>query len=125
MSWRRNAAPERKRSESDECAVDLDLEPGEPLLDQQPLAGQLAGRAVHPSCLGCLSMAPAPSRRGPLLALQGEAILIGARDAAPVGNVLGGLAHVPTLEGTPQAIVNHRIDHSLVAEFPAVASAEQ
>src|SRR5438093_3047517 len=97
MSWRRNAAPERKRSESDECAVDLDLEPGEPLLDQQPLAGQLAGRAVHPSCLGCLSMAPAPSRRGPLLAL-----VAGVPEAA-VGARVGVVAAGRPLTGRHRA----------------------
>ncbi len=59
------------------------------------------------------------------MALGGEAILLGPRNAALLGNVLGRLAHVPVLEGAPQAVVDHGIDGLLVAVFPAAADIEQ
>src|SRR5206468_3338328 len=60
-----------------------------------------------------------------LLALGGKAVLVGARHAALAGDVLGRLAHVPALEGAPQAVVDHGVHRLLVPILPAGAGPEQ
>ena len=66
-----------------------------------------------------------PGRGGALVALGGKAVLVGSGYAALAGNVFGGLAHVPVLEGAPQAVVDHGVDDLLVAVLPAGPGAEQ
>src|SRR5206468_57096 len=66
-----------------------------------------------------------PGVRGTALTLQGKAILLPTGDPALGGDVLGRLAHVPALEGAPQAVVDHRVHRLLVAELPPGPGAEQ
>ena len=64
-------------------------------------------------------------RRGTLLRLCGEGVLLGAVDAVLVGQVLRGDAHVVVVEGVPQAVGDHGIDDLRVAHAQAGACAGQ
>jgi hypothetical protein len=58
-----------------------------------------------------------------LVALHRELVLFVARHLERVGHGLAGVAHVPVLEGTPQAVENHRVDHLAVSHSQALAHA--
>ncbi len=58
--------------------------------------------------------------RCPAMAFQRKRVLIRARDAARFGDVIGLGAHGDVLKRAPQAVVEHRIAHLLVAELPAL-----
>ena len=60
---------------------------------------------------------------GLLLALSREVVLLLARDAVVLGDVLGGDAHVDVLEGVHQPVMHHRVDHLRVAHARAEATA--
>src|SRR5262249_1998752 len=58
---------------------------------------------------------------GLLLRSGGELVLLLARDLPFLGDVLGGVAHVIAVEGIPQAVLDHGVDHLRVAHLGAVA----
>ena len=67
-----------------------------------------------------------PSRDGALgllLALSRELVLLLARDAVILGDVLGGDPHVDVLEGVDEPVMDHRVDHLRVAHARAEATA--
>ena len=61
--------------------------------------------------------------RGLGLVLRGdrELVLLRAGDLPLAGDVLGGVAHVVAVEGVPQAVLDHGVDHLEVAHLHAVA----
>ena len=61
--------------------------------------------------------------RGFRLVLRGdrELVLLLARDLPLLGDVLGGGAHVIAVEGVPQAVLDHGVDHFERAHLHAVA----
>src|SRR5580700_3131354 len=58
---------------------------------------------------------------GFVLRLDREFVLLGAGDLPLLGDVLGGVAHVVAVEGVPQAVPDHRIDHLEIAHLHARA----
>ncbi len=60
-------------------------------------------------------------RLGLVLRGDGELILLLAGDLPALRHVLCGIAHVVAVEGVPQAIPDHGIDHLRVAHLDAVA----
>jgi hypothetical protein len=58
---------------------------------------------------------------GLVLRGDGELVLLLARDLPLAGDVLGGRAHVVAVEGVPQAVLDHGVDHLDVAHLGAVA----
>jgi hypothetical protein len=50
---------------------------------------------------------------------NGELVLLLARDLPFLGNVLCGLAHMVAVERVPQAVLDHGVDHLVVAHFVA------
>jgi hypothetical protein len=51
----------------------------------------------------------------------GELILLLAGDLPALRHVLGGVAHVIAVEGVPQPVLDHRVDHLGIAHPDAVA----
>ena len=65
---------------------------------------------------------PALLRRLGLVLRGGrEGVLLGAGDLAFLRHVLGGVAHVIAVEGVPQAVLEHGVDHLELAHLGAVA----
>ena len=62
---------------------------------------------------------------GLVLARHRELVLLLARHAVLLGDVLGGDAHVVLVEDVPQAVDDHGVDHLRVAHAKAVARAVQ
>ncbi|MCY1416646.1 hypothetical protein D9M71_321620 [compost metagenome] len=60
---------------------------------------------------------------GLALRFGGEGVLLLAADAVLLHQVLGGDAHVVVVEGIPQAVVDHAVDHLGVAHAQAGAGA--
>ena len=58
---------------------------------------------------------------GLLLGGSGEGVLLGTGDTPHVVDVLGGGAHVIVVESVPQAVLDHGVDHLLVAHASAPA----
>jgi hypothetical protein len=56
-----------------------------------------------------------------VLGSDGEFVLLVAVDLPLLGDVLGGLAHVVAVEGVPQAVLDHGVDHLVVAHLVAGA----
>ena len=54
------------------------------------------------------------------MAFDGEGVLVGPRDAARLGDVVGLGPHRHVLERAPQPVVEHRVANLLIAEFPAL-----
>ena len=50
-----------------------------------------------------------------------ELVLLLAGDLELPGDVLGGVAHVVAVEGVPQPVLDHRVDHLEVAHLDAGA----
>ena len=51
----------------------------------------------------------------------GELVLLLAGDLPALRDVLGGVAHVVAVEGIPQPVPDHRVDHLGIAHLDAVA----
>ena len=70
-----------------------------------------------------LVLEPAGLHGGFRLVLRGdrELVLLAARDLVLLGDVLGRGAHVVAVEGVPQAVLDHGIDHLQAAHLGAVA----
>jgi hypothetical protein len=59
-----------------------------------------------------------------LLRAGRELVLVVACDLIFLGDVLGGIAHVIAVEGIPQPVLDHGVDHLDVAHLGAVAEVE-
>ena len=57
---------------------------------------------------------------GLVLALHRELVLHVAGDLPLLGDVLGGGAHVVAVEGIPEAVLDHGVDHRVVAHLHAI-----
>jgi len=70
-----------------------------------------------------LVLEPAGLLGGFRLVLRGERelVLVVTGDLELLGDVLGGVAHVVAVEGVPQPILDHRVDHLEVAHLDAGA----
>ena len=70
-----------------------------------------------------LVLEPAGLLRGLGLVLRGhrELVLLFARDLPFLGDVLGRRAHVIAMEGVPQTVLDHRVDHLGIAHLGAAA----
>ena len=86
------------------------------------------GRALFSRDLDCdgLRLEAARRHRGHrlLVALEREAILVGARHASLLGGVLREVSHVGVVERVPQPVVNHPVHELRVARLDAGAHAE-
>src|SRR5207249_5511748 len=58
---------------------------------------------------------------GLVLGSDRELVLLRARDLPLPRNVLGRVAHVVAIKGVPQAVLDHGVDHLVVAHLHAVA----
>ena len=68
-----------------------------------------------------LELAGLHGRFGLVLRGGGELVLLLAGDLPLLGHVLGGRAHVVAVEGIPQPVADHGVDHLRVAHLDAVA----
>jgi hypothetical protein len=80
----------------------------------------LAGLDGH-GCDLVLEAARLLGRLGLVLRGDGEPVLLVAGDLPLLGDVLGRVAHVIAVEGVPQAVLDHGVDHLVVAHLHAVA----
>ena len=62
---------------------------------------------------------------GLLLRRRGECILILARDAELLGDVLGGVAHMDIVERVPEPVADHRVHEGPIAHSAALAGAHE
>jgi hypothetical protein len=75
--------------------------------------------------ISSLNLPASCAGRGLLLRSQGERVLLLARDAVLLGDVLRGDAHVVLVVDVPQAVDDHRVDQLPVAHALAVARVRQ
>ena len=68
-----------------------------------------------------LELAGLLGRLGLVLRGDGEAVLVLAGDLPLARDVLGGGAHVIAVEGIPQPVLDHRVDHLQIAHLLALA----
>jgi hypothetical protein len=68
-----------------------------------------------------LELAGLLRRLGLVLRVNRELILLRAGDLVLPGDVLGGVAHVIAVEGIPEAVFDHGVDHFEAAHLDAAA----